>query len=131
MSADNGIYILKTKDGLFKVIKAQAFDLHLSWMDEGFSTDKIQPARLFQYFWNCKGTKNEAIARQIASTLYKEEKKEHGYVEYGIRTIQTSYTWNKLEKIAKSHILVEMNFLKNHPSTFNDCQLKQLQAIVM
>jgi len=54
MSADNGIYILKSKDG-FRVIHAQSIDnLNWWWLDERLYDDaprRIKSERINQLFW--------------------------------------------------------------------------------
>ena len=131
MSADNGIYVLRTRDNLRKVLHIQGIDLYWSWINGGEETSKIQPQRLFQYFWNCQGTKNSKKANEIAHILYRKEKRNYGYIEYGIREIKVPYTWDELRRKAIDNLKIEMNFLKNHPSEWHDCQLKRLQEIVM
>lgn len=68
MSADNGIYILKTLDG-FRVIHAQAID-NLYWWDSEMRNE-INPKELKRYFGNCKVYDTEKVAQEVAIQMYE------------------------------------------------------------
>lgn len=130
MSADNGIYILKTKENLFKVIYAQAIDnLNWSWINGGEIHKNPQPVRLVEFFGKTKATKDVNKAFSIARTLLKRKTKEQGYVEYGINVIKVPYTWQQIRRKAKEEIQIEKNFLKTHPSEYHNFQLKKLNEL--
>jgi len=77
MSADNGIYILESKDG-FRVTHAQAID-NLWWPG-----NKLNPVQLKKYFGECKVFKSLKEAYSKAKNI----KYQVGYVEYGISFIE-------------------------------------------
>jgi len=114
MSADNGIYILQTKDG-FRVTETQAIDNLYWWgvccsnsmvlydVDEFFNIclnckkvdveseirNKINPYVLKEYFGHCKVFKSEKEAHDEACRLYNEIMDNDccPIVEYGIQSI--------------------------------------------
>ena len=114
MSADNGIYILKSKDG-YRVTDAQAIDniyWHYTCCDNpnvNFYEDNIEyyqkclncgtinpdmvkkeeinSQTLKEYFEDSEVFKNEEEAMKKAIELYKEVIDYCGIVEYGIQTI--------------------------------------------
>ncbi len=81
MSADNGIYIHKFRNG-YKVIHAQAIENVYWWKENNkwVEKDKINPKILYDYFKDSPIFKTEDEAYKYAFKLYKE----HGYVEYGV-----------------------------------------------
>lgn len=132
MSADNGVYILRTKDELFKVIYDQAIDnLNWSWINGGENHKRPQSTRLVEYFGKSKATKNANKAFEIANMLLRKKTKEFGYVEYGITVINVPFTWNQIKKKAREDIEIEKNFLKTHPSDYHKMMLKSLEQLVI
>jgi hypothetical protein len=112
MSADNGIYILESKDG-FRVIHAQAIEnLYWWWKDErlyddkwveaqkkagvenpykgmGESKDKLNPKELVRYFGKCEVFDTKQQALDEAQKKYNEiMKSEFPVIEYGISFIR-------------------------------------------
>jgi hypothetical protein len=85
MSADNGIYILQTKDG-WRVIHAQAIE-NIYWDEEKKEiTEEINPHILREYFEDCEvfPTREEAIKE--AELIYDDIVQDDfcPIVEYGI-----------------------------------------------
>jgi len=92
MSADNGVYILKTKEGQYRVITAQAID-NLNWSFIHFREERYVPTRLLEYFGNCKYTYNRDTALNIAQNIYNHLP----ICEYGIQTFSINRTWNRIK----------------------------------
>lgn len=86
MSADDGIYILKTpaESGFeYRVIHAQAIEN--IYYDRGRSHDEPIPKRLREYFGKAEVFTNETEAVKKAVAWHKTEQSE-----YGIREIEYS-----------------------------------------
>lgn len=85
MSSDNGIYILKSKDG-YRVVHTQAIENIYWWNVENPDTrkwkkkSKINPIELKEYFGESKvfKTENEVLKEAI------QLQKKYEMVEYGI-----------------------------------------------
>lgn len=86
MSADNGIYILKAKDG-YRVVHAQAIE-NLWWWDDDHHNYEINPKYLYDYFFRCKVFKTNAEACSYADMLYDELMDDFSIIEYGIQHIE-------------------------------------------
>jgi hypothetical protein len=111
MSADNGIYILKTKDQ-YRVVHAQAID-NLNWSFKNLSCDNdLVPTRIVEYFGNCDPIKNEGEAIKIAHEL----KKTTSYLEYGICTIAIDKTWKEIFGDARKYARLEIEAIKKNPA---------------
>jgi len=112
MSADNGIYILKTKDQ-YRIVHAQAIE-NLNWSFKNLSCDNdLVSTRIVEYYGNCKPIKNEDEARKIAS----EMKEVTGCLEYGICTIFIDKTWEEINKEAKEYARLEIESIKERPKS--------------
>jgi hypothetical protein len=89
MSADNGIYILKTK-GEWRVVLAQCIDNLYFWKDDEtglyLRKDDINPQELVNYFYPCNVLKSEYEAMEEAQILYDELMDDDfcPILEYGI-----------------------------------------------
>ena len=92
MSADNGIYILKTKDGQYRVKHTQAIENIYKNSDGDFNN-----LELYRYFRDCNVTKRHDTAFRIANRIYSEL----SIVEYGIVPIYVDNTWNEIRTYAK------------------------------
>ena len=107
MSADNGVYILKTKDQ-YRVIYASAIDnLTWSYLDPNFhekNPEKFVPSRILEYFGKSKYTYDKNTAMRVANGILKSLP----VCEYGIVTIRYNKTWKQIkfegEKYAKKEI---------------------------
>lgn len=84
MSADNGIYILESKDG-FRVIHSQAIENIYFW--ETMPGEKLNPKYLKQYFGEAKVFKTRDEAWLEARRIYDEIMGEGFPLEYGINII--------------------------------------------
>ena len=85
MSADNGIYILESKDG-FRVIHAQAIENIYSDIPFGEGDIKLNPKGLKRYFGDAEVISTRDEVWDQARFLY-EEHARYGCVEYGIQII--------------------------------------------
>lgn len=88
MSADNGIYILKAKDG-YRVVHAQAIE-NLWWWDEMQNDSyELNPKYVFDYFSRSPVFKTKRRAHAYADMLYNEiMDSDCPVIEYGIQFIQ-------------------------------------------
>lgn len=96
MSADNGIYILKTKEGQHRVIHAQAIE-NLYWGYSDGYHDELVPKRIVEYYGKSKYTYDKNIARDIAFSMASDA----GYLEYGVQEIIADKTWDEIVDEAK------------------------------
>ena len=97
MSADNGVYILKTKDQ-YRVAHLQAIE-NLSWSAiDGrwdFSEkekERYVPTRVMEMWGGCKYTRNREVAFQIAQRMVRNLR----ICEYGIHVITYNKTWRRI-----------------------------------
>lgn len=99
MSADNGIYILQSKDG-WRVVHAQCID-NLYWWEvpgEYFECgepkrvrrDELSPQAIADYFGKCVRLNSEYEAMEHAKVLYDEIMDDDfcPIIEYGISYIE-------------------------------------------
>ena len=108
MSADNGVYILKTNKQ-YRVKHLGAID-NLYW-DYSImqSIDTPVSTRILEMFGDCKYTYNYEMALKIASKILK-------YLptcEYGVQLIDAEMKWTTILKNAKLHIDKEINSIKD------------------
>lgn len=107
MSADNGIYILKTSDQ-YRVIHAQAIE-NLYWSHIKPYNKELVSTRVIEYYGNSKYTRSEETALKIANYMAKDT----SILEYGIVTISTCKTWNQIIREAKELAPLELESIKN------------------
>ncbi len=126
MSADNGIYILKTKDQ-YRVIHAQAIEnLYWSFITEN-EVHIIVPTRIIEYFGKSKYTSNYDLVKTIAFSMAKKIP----VLEYGIKEIEVDQTWNQIVKEAKELALLEIKAIKEmNPNGTWDWDIKRLEEIL-
>ena len=126
MSADNGIYILKTKEGQHRVIHAQAIE-NLWWSFTKMGTgETICPTRVVELFGDCQYTYNRNIGRSIAFSMAGNI----SILEYGIREIYIDMTWNEIIKEAKINAVDEIEAIKDSGEENKwGCNLQQLHYI--
>lgn len=124
MSADNGIYILKTKDQ-YRVTHAMAID-NIYWSHiDGDHYPKLVPTRVVEYWGGKKYTRNEETALKVANAMLK-----HTYIcEYGINTIVFNKTWKHIVEDAKEYAVKEIEYLKNN-HTKETYAIQKLQKII-
>lgn len=132
MSADNGIYILKTKDQ-YRVAHLCAID-NITWslIDGDWSCNnktrgKLVPTRVVEMWGNCKYTrdKNKAfeIAHKWAGSL--------PICEYGVNMITYNKTWRHILEDAKNYAEQEIAYIKKtKQNDWYKCKLTYLQRIV-
>ena len=109
MSADNGVYILKTKEGQYRVITAQAID-NLNWSFIHFRSEHYVPTRILEYFGNCRYTYNRDTALNIAQNIYNHLP----VCEYGIQTIPINCTWNHIKHDSIDYARQEIKSLNDN-----------------
>jgi hypothetical protein len=98
MSADNGIYILKTKDGQYRVAHAQAIEN----IYEGYSGRRYDSLQVVLTWMDCRYTRDFEKAMIVANAM---ENKWH--TEYGIRVFTYNKTWKHIVEDAKK--MAEIN----------------------
>ena len=107
MSADNGIYILKTKDQ-YRVIHAMAIDnLWYSHINE--NNNILVPTRILEYFGKSKYTRNFDVVSKIAFAMENRIRP----LEYGIRTISIDKTWDEIVQEAKEYARLEIDAIRS------------------
>jgi len=87
MSADNGIYILVTRDG-FYIDHLQAIE-NLHWNDKKKEhTAELNQSMVYTMFRNAKVVHSEQKALDVAMKMHQEIMNDDcGIIEYGIQTI--------------------------------------------
>lgn len=132
MSADNGIYVLKTKDQ-FRVAHLQAIDnvtwsvIDGDWYSNEETRGKLVPTRVVEMWGNCKFTRNEgkalSLAHKWASRL--------PICEYGVNVITYNKTWKQILKDAREYAKKEIEFINNSSGKESmwNYKLPQLQKI--
>lgn len=124
MSADNGIYILKTKDQ-YRVIHAQAIEnLWWSYIDMD-NEDEIVPTRIIEYYNDSLVFTDETKVQKVANIMLKN----FPYVEYGIQTIKVNKTWDEIVNEAKELAPKEIEAIKNNNDGRWDYSLQRLEKI--
>lgn len=101
MSADNGIYILETKDQ-YRVAHLQAIDnLSRDSLQDGpedrCAVDGLLPAKVVEMWGGCKYTRSRRKALEIAHRWAQSLP----VCEYGVRIIKCGKTWKKILKDAE------------------------------
>lgn len=91
MSANNGIYILQSKDG-YRVQHCQCIE-NLNWWSTADGKnwecrDELNPEELISYFGDCKMFETEKEAFKEAKRLYDKIEQEYYLIEYGISFIR-------------------------------------------
>jgi hypothetical protein len=94
MSADNGIYILKTlaptgRGFEFRIIHAQAIE------NLTYQHPTGNPCEIINYYLDTKVMTNQNKALKSAHNLYEEYTKDGGYVEYGVSIIEFEKTFEE------------------------------------
>lgn len=117
MSADNGIYILKTKDQ-YRVNHAQAIERVFA----DYNGKKLNPIEVMLIWGRCRYTKNELTAHQIANLMEKESR-----TEYGIRTFHYNKTWKHIVEDAKNEAEAKKNEIISKHSTTDSYDKYRLQ----
>lgn len=94
MSADDGIYILKSKDG-YRIVHAQCID-NLYWWDKELEDnspfkmerrDKLNPKELISFFGDSLVFQTNEEVIDAAQVMYNKVIEDVGFCEYGISYI--------------------------------------------
>lgn len=128
MSADNGIYILKTKDNQYRVIHSQTIEsLYWSFLDLE-NNDKLIPTRIIERYGKSKYTYNKDLARDIAFNIARKTPN----LEYGINEIVVDKTWKQIVKDAKELAPLEIKAIKKISNNDGrwDYEISKLEEII-
>lgn len=131
MSADNGIYILKTKDQ-YRVAHLRAIDyvtwsmIDGDWYKNEETRGKLVPTRVVEMWGNCKftrdGGKALTLAHKWANSL--------PICEYGVKVIIYNKTWKQILKDARIYAKKEIEFIKQSgQESIWSYKLQQLKKI--
>ena len=131
MSADNGIYILKTKDQ-YRVAHLCAIDnvswsiIDGDWWNNDSTRGKCVPTRVVEMWGDCKFTRDESKALSIACKWACCLP----VCEYGVNIITYNKTWKQILKDARVYAKKEIEFIKRS-NLENMCsyKLQQLHKI--
>lgn len=113
MSADNGIYILRTRDQ-YRVAHLQAIDnIRCSAMggcrQEGDQAQmKYVPTRVVEMWGDCECTRDAGRAMDIACA-WADRLAE---CEYGVRVIACDKTWEQILEEARAFAQEELRFIR-------------------
>lgn len=127
MSADNGIYILKTKDQ-YRVIHTQAIE-NIYW-SHFYRDMRRHPVstRLVEYYGDTRYTRNFDKAMKVASIMSKD----YGTLEYGIQVISVDKTWRRIVHEAKKYAPLEIEAVKKsgNSDSWTRYQIEKLKRII-
>lgn len=118
MSADNGIYILETKDQ-YRVAHLQAID-NIYWSHINGRWDRPVPTRLVEAWGDLKFVRNKVKALELA---YKWAARLT-VCEYGVYIITYNKTWKETLLDAKKYANQEIKCMREHDETPNAQLLK-------
>ena len=108
MSADNGIYILKTKDHQYRVAHLQAID-NVYWSAIDGEHQELIPTRVVEMWGDCKFTRDEnkalSMAHKWASKL--------PICEYGVSVISYNKSWRHILEDAQKYAKKEIDSIKS------------------
>ena len=113
MSADNGIYILKTKDQ-YRVAHLQAIDnvswsiIDGNWQNEKETRGKCVPTRVIEMWGKCKYTRDENVSFKIAHKWASSLP----ICEYGVNVITYNKTWKHIVGDAKKYAQKEIDYIR-------------------
>jgi len=115
MSADNGVYILKTKDQ-YRVAHLQAIDnvswsiIDGDWQNEKRIRGKCVPTRVVEMWGKCKYTRDESVALKIAHRWASSLP----ICEYGVNIITYNKTWKHIVEDAKEYAKKELEYIEKN-----------------
>ena len=131
MSADNGIYILRTKDQ-YRVAHLQAIDnvswsiIDGDWQNKKSTRGKCVPTRVVAMWGNCKFTRDEGKALSLAHKWANSLP----ICEYGVNVITYNKTWKQILKDARAYAKKEIEVIKQSgKENMWNYKLPQLQKI--
>ena len=129
MSADNGIYILKTKDQ-YRVAHIQGIDnvswsvIDGNWQNYKSKRGKCVPTRVVEMWGKCKYTKDVDTAMNIA----RQWSGKLLVCEYGINIIKYNKTWKHIVEDAIQYAEKEIEYIKMYKKE-KLYDMKRLQSI--
>jgi len=127
MSADDGIYILETKDQ-YRVIHTQAID-NLWWSHiDRRSHSELIPTRIVEYYGQLKSYKTKDEVKNRAFELYDLSKPYDP--EYGIQTISIDKTWDQILTEAKELAPLEIEAINLDNDGRWDYNLRRLNEVL-
>lgn len=124
MSADNGVYILKTKDQ-YRVAHIQGIDnIYFSfidgdWRDIESKKNKYVPTRVVEFWGMCNFTKSAKRAFEIANKI----EKNLPICEYGVCVITYNKSWNEIIKDAERYAKKELKAFDERYKNTNDSKM--------
>lgn len=127
MSADNGIYILRTRDQ-YRVARLSSIDrLYWSYIDGSAREDtehdaKPVPTRVVELWGGCRYTRDAGTALRLA---YGWERRLPD-CEYGVRVITYNKTWKHILLDAGSYAKKEIGHIAENGQA---CDLEELKRI--
>lgn len=122
MSADNGIYILRTKDKQYRVIHTQGFyEINWSFVDMEMCEEFVS-TRIIEMFGSSKYTTNCEKAVSIARRLLDKQ----SICEYGIQVVPIDLTWRDIVHEATIYVEKEIKYVIEKTSFNTDINMKQL-----
>lgn len=132
MSADNGIYILKTKDQ-YRVAHLSGIDnvtwslIDGDWNCNDKTRGKLVPTRVVEMWGDCKYTKDRNKAFEIAHKWAANLP----ICEYGVNIITYNKTWKHILEDAKEYANKEITHIKEtNQNEWYKYKLDILQRIV-
>ena len=102
MSADNGTYILKTKDGQYRVTHARAIEN----IYEGYSGRRYDSLEVVLTWMDCRYTRDYEKAMIVANAMENRNR-----TEYGIGMFEYKKTWKHIVEDAKKIAEIQMRAL--------------------
>lgn len=120
MSADNGIYILKTRDQYRVAHFQNAEYMYYSYLTENYS-NRIISTRAIELWGDCKFTRKESVALHLA---HKWEKRLF-ICEHGVNIVECNKTWKELLKEAKIYAKKEIQAVSNRNERCVDIRMLQ------
>lgn len=89
ISADNGVYILRTRDPQYRVVGTNAIE-NIYYQDGRLCENPV-PEKILELWGECNHTKSLDKATEIAWGMV-----EDGEYEYGVRIIKVPYCWKEI-----------------------------------
>lgn len=107
MSADNGVYILRTNNQ-YRVVRTQGIDdLFYNVISGGLPDGKMDPVAIVARFGSSQFTADRNMAYYIA-----RQELSKGVCEYGIRELISDKSWKQIMKEAKENAKREIEYLR-------------------
>jgi hypothetical protein len=122
MSADNGIYILKTIDGQYRVAHAQAIENIYA----NYSENWYDPIEVVLMWGDSKYTRDKIKAYEIAEIM---ERKWNG-TEYGIKTFEYKKPWKYIVEDAKRNAKCVLEIIKDKNDSWSSYRKIELERII-